>query len=443
MELNIEKPANKNTNIASIANFASLEFNPMFDNNIYENLPDTLREYCEKFGEGSRERDIFLLSAITVLSGCFSNTKGQYGNNEFFPNLFSFIVAPPASGKGVMKYAKQLGEQIHLDKLMKAQEKKNEFALLGEQKLPELFFMPGNSSSAAVMGHMNASKGCGVICETEADTVANAFKNDWGSYSDMLRKAFANESISSSRKKNNEHLDVQQPKLALSITGTPNQVSSLIHSADDGLFSRFMFYSFYERQAWKNVSPSQNNNLCNYFHDASFKIKAYKEHLDNYFTEVSLSDEQWDTFNSFFDSLNQENEEANKYGTIFRLGTIAFKIIMVLTSLRKAETQVTDEKTECYTQDLEISLSIVECLLTHSNSVAQTLPKQVARNNANFRLQRFFDEFPEDTELERKECIAIGEKIGFKTRSIDNYLKQLVTGKQLIYSDYGFYRKAS
>ena len=443
MEILINTKAPIQTNIASFANFASLEFNPMFDNIIYENLPDTLREYCEKFGEGTRERDIFLLSSITVLSGCFSNTKGQYGNNEFFPNLFSFIVAPPASGKGVMKYAKQLGEQINLDKLMKAKEKNNELVLLGGQKLPEVFFMPGNSSSAAVMGHMNASKGCGVICETEADTVANAFKNDWGSYSDMLRKAFANEPISSSRKKNNEHLDVQQPKLAVSITGTPNQVSSLIHSADDGLFSRFMFYSFFERQAWKNVSPSQNDNLCKYFHEASFKIRAYKEHLDNYFTEVRLTEEQWHTLNCFFESLVKENEGSNEYGTIFRLGTIAFKIVMVLTALRKAETNSTDKELFCQIQDLDISLSIVECLLTHSNSVAQTLPKQVARNNANFRLQRFFEEFPEDTELERKECIEIGEKLGFKTRSIDGYLKQLVTGKQLIYSDYGFYRKAS
>ena len=32
---------------------------------------------------------------------------------KYSPNLFSIIIAPPASGKGVMKYSKQLGDCYH------------------------------------------------------------------------------------------------------------------------------------------------------------------------------------------------------------------------------------------------------------------------------------------------------------------------------------------
>ena len=55
------------------------------------------------------ERDVFFTSALSVISGGLHNVSGLYANDKVFPNLFSIIIAPPASGKGVMKYSRQLG----------------------------------------------------------------------------------------------------------------------------------------------------------------------------------------------------------------------------------------------------------------------------------------------------------------------------------------------
>ena len=70
--------------------------------------------------------------------------------------------------------------------------------------------------------HLEFNEGSGCICESEADTITNALKQEWGGFNDVLRKAFHNETILSSRRAYFEYTKIEAPKLSLSITGTPN-----------------------------------------------------------------------------------------------------------------------------------------------------------------------------------------------------------------------------
>jgi len=63
--------------------------------------------------ETKRERDIFLTGALVILSGSLLKVEGLYDRNRQFPNLFGFIIAPAASGKGALRYAKILGDALH------------------------------------------------------------------------------------------------------------------------------------------------------------------------------------------------------------------------------------------------------------------------------------------------------------------------------------------
>ena len=54
---------------------------PMIPEEVYENLPPTLKESCEVFS--GRERDVYLTSALSIISGGLSNIKGS--------NFFDFI----------------------------------------------------------------------------------------------------------------------------------------------------------------------------------------------------------------------------------------------------------------------------------------------------------------------------------------------------------------
>ncbi|GAA4054416.1 hypothetical protein GCM10022409_46850 [Hymenobacter glaciei] len=49
-----------------------------------------------------------LLGTLAVLSGCFPAVGGTYNKRRFGLNLFAFIIAPAASGKGTLAWARRL-----------------------------------------------------------------------------------------------------------------------------------------------------------------------------------------------------------------------------------------------------------------------------------------------------------------------------------------------
>ena len=50
---------------------------------------------------------------MAILSGCLPNVSGVYSGSVVYPSLFSFILAPAASGKGALKFAKALADKYH------------------------------------------------------------------------------------------------------------------------------------------------------------------------------------------------------------------------------------------------------------------------------------------------------------------------------------------
>src|ERR1019366_6659190 len=157
-------------------------------------------------------RDIIAISLLLILSGCYPKIYGTYMGKKVWPNLYGIIGGPPASGKSAMLLAKSIGDKIHAELEKGGKENRAEYrAKLAEwnenQIGPEpekpklkLFFLPGNSSAAGMLQLLSANDGRGVIVETEVDTMVLMFGQKFGDYSDILRKAFHHEHISSFRK---------------------------------------------------------------------------------------------------------------------------------------------------------------------------------------------------------------------------------------------------
>ena len=178
--------------------------------------------------------------------------------------MYSLIVAPAASGKGALKNAKRLAGNYHDQVLKESKEemKKYEAELLEYNHIkrkwkpgspiieppvkPEfkIVFIPADSSQARMVEHLRNNGGRGIICETEADIMSGAKKQDWGDYSPILRSGFHHEKYTYSRKGNDEYIEIEEPCIALALSGTPGQVPKLIYSVEDGLFSRILFYAF-------------------------------------------------------------------------------------------------------------------------------------------------------------------------------------------------------
>lgn len=436
---------------------------PTIPDSVYDNLPKILKDGADVF-KSQREKDVFLTGALTILSGCIPNVSGVYGGRTVYPQLFAFILAPAASGKGVLQSAKELADKYHSATLETSVEQKKEYDFKiaeyrraqrykkkddDEDEVPEepsfkVVYIPANASNSSLIQHLQKNDGRGIICETEADTMGQAFKNDWGSYSDLLRKAFHHEKISISRKTNNEYFEINNPQLAVALSGTPQQVFNIISSAEDGLFSRFLFYIFKTDSIWIDPSPYGNHtNLTDHFAKLSITVYEMFLFLDDAPTAISLSQEQWIKFNLTFNKYLQDisafvSEDAQ--GVVKRLGLILYRFCMVFTALRKYEKLELTKDIECLDEDFESALTLVEVYLQHSIIMFTNLPKQEEQGpfKSGANKKKFFDALP--NRFSRKEAVALAMNFDIAERTVASLLKNCL-GSYLLQPAYGIYEK--
>lgn len=441
-----------------------LKNTPLIPQSVYDNLPPILYESCRVFKE-PRERDTFLTGALAILSGCLPNVTGLYHGKEVFPNLFTFILAPAASGKGALTFSKALADRYHKTVLARSYDEQKEYEeklaaykmlkaknkLEPDQEMPiapkfKVVYIPANTSNAKVIQHLDWNDGKGIICETEADTLGYTFKNEWGSFSDMLRKAFHHEKVSKSIKSDNEYKEVNNPQLSIAITGTPKQIYNIIPSAEDGLFSRFIFYVFKTESVWLDPSPKGNPvNLTEFFDKQGVIVEKMVEYFENDSMVLHLTDEQWESFNDVFSSYLSQisilvSDEAQS--VVKRLGLIFYRFCMILTAIRKFVTQEHAVDVYCLDEDYNSAKELISTYIQHSITMFNNLPKQEGASEfkKGNNKKHFLDDLP--NKFQRKEAIEIGKKYEMSERSIDSFLKSCI-GKYLVQPKTGFYEKIS
>lgn len=441
-----------------------LKITPTIPLKAIELMPDLLKEGARAFESNARKRDVFLTSALCIISGCLENVEGIYDQERLYPHLFSFIIAPAASGKGVLKNAKRLGDKIHerlVESSKKAKEQhENELieykAQLSKRKkddpIPEkpkeptfkLLFIPADCSQAMMMQILQDNDGKGIICETEADAMSGANKQDWGNYSHIMRAAFHHEKISAARKTNRELLEIKHPQLAVALSGTPAQVPKLIASAEDGLFSRFIFYAFKNEIVWRDPSPKPGGIVYNdHFEKLSQNVITLVDFLSQYPTEVFLTKEQWSIVNQiYYDKLKDvvifTGEDAAS--VVYRLGVILFRICMIFTALRKFENGDCTKNITCTDDDFQAALMFSDVYLEHSLLMFNNLEEQ--KESKSYKMpnnkKQLFEQLPK--EFQRKEAVSIGKKLGLSERSVDEFLNNSIS-TLLEKPKTGFYRK--
>ena len=405
---------------------------------IYQNLPEFVRTLTAPYLE--RERDIVLLSSLGVLSACLPNVYGVYNSENYTPHFYLLIIAPPASGKGVMGKSKKLIDKIH-QQIKQASEIHIAECKEGQKvtknktsKCPELEvkLAPGNVSSSKIYKHIQNSPFGLLIFETEADTISTMLKQDWGNFSDVLRKAFHHETISISRDIDDKYFEIEAPKLSLVISGTPSQVAPLINSKENGLFSRFLFYYFNEPSFWKDVSPEgesmDTNLLFSKGGDEILSLHNKLMQLENEI-EVCLTKEQWGKLNVQLGLAYKSLVEINKTDvlpTIKRNGVILFRICMILTLIRNKDNIDNCVRLYCEDADFNAAMTIVKNAINHSIVVANLLgdidldPKKELNMRESIFLAKLSINF------NKQNAIEIGKTMNIPSRSIDYILAKLL-----------------
>lgn len=419
---------------------ATIFSTPQLPPEIYSNLPEILQESADLF-QDSLEKDVFLIGAIAVLSGCLPNIQGIYFDEPCTAHLFAFITAPAGSGKGKMKWSKYFGQAIHdhmteqsrneraafeseLERYNNLTKTQRQGVERPEQPPRKMFFIPANSSSSAFIQALSDNNFSGVIFETEADTLADTFKQEWGNFSDVLRKAFHHESTSMFRRKDNEFIEIRDPHIAIALSGTPKQVHNMMPDVENGLFSRFLYYAFEDNSEFKNPFVSHRPvNYTDFFLEKSGIIFDLYQQLNNLREPISfqLTEEQGQQFTEQFKVMLSRNKlllgrdfDAN----IKRLGLITFRVAMILSALRIPEEGELPNPMICSNLDFQTAMIVATTLEKHAVAVFQNLPN----NDLKGAKLKFFEKLP--PQFDRQGYLKVAEELGIHPKTAEKYIGQ-------------------
>ena len=443
---------------------------PTFSQSIRNNLPIIMQRIVEN-SVSDVDADILILGSLTVFSACIPKVYGMYDGREVFANLFLFVTARASAGKGRLSLCRHLAAPMHKalrdryeDLFEDYQTKQAAYVVNRKNTLdtppkepPFLtLFVPANSTSTVVYQILAQNDGVGLLFETEGDTLANAFKSDLGNYSDGFRKAFHHEVISYLRKKDHEFVELVKPKFSAVLSGTPQQILNLIPDAENGLFSRFIFYVMPTEIVWHDMFASSDGiSADEKFERIGRDFCASLKKLPNGPIQFTLSRAQRVQFNDFFSA--SQSRYAQMFGeeivaSVRRLGLIMFRFAMILTVLRQleeapAKRRKSEKNLVCSDIDYDSALAMIQVLLQHSAAVFQTLPRKSdtaaalkgRRQLSDAVRQKFLAALP-DT-FDRPTYLKTAASLNIIERTAERYISDLCKSGQLAHPANGQYQK--
>ncbi len=438
---------------------------PTFSNQTKGKLPTILEEVARN-ANSEQDADLLILGSIVALSACLPNVWGIYGDRQVYPNLYLFVAAPASAGKGRLTLCRRLVQPIHkqfkaaydeqMTRYRKARtdyerRKKRDPTLdPPEEPTRRTLIIPANSSATRVYQILSENGGGGLMFETEGDTLANVFASDYGNYSDGFRKAFHHEPISYTRRKDKEYVELLQPRLSAVLSGTPRQIASLIPDAENGLFSRFIFYCVDFRLEWLNVFEQHGgkNTLDEVFDDIGGRVLSLYRSLQTCSgIRFCFTAEEKRDFNDHY--ARSQLEYYRIFGddiiaSVRRLGLITYRIAMILSVLRMSGESEFPTVLYCHDEDYRTAMTISRVLLRHTARVYRELSShelyrpasEGSRRRANL-LGKLPDEFG------TAEALEASSNLGVSPKSMERYLKQWRDSGLIERTSHGHYRKTS
>ena len=435
-----------------------------------------------KAGGNMIQHDIMLLGALTALGACMSRyVRCLYGGKYHHPSLQCFVVAPSASGKGILSYIRLLVEPIH-DEIrtevatqMKAYKKeKAAYDAMGKERskmeapqMPpnRMFLISGNNTGTGILQNIMDSDGTGLICEAEADTLSTAIGSDHGHWSDTLRKAFDHDRLSYNRRTDQEYREVKKSYLSVLISGTPSQVQTFIPTAEDGSYSRQLYYYMCGISKW--ISQFMDNEI-DWEEIFTAMGLEWKEKLSVIKTHgihtLQLTDEQKEEIDTVFSDLFERSSVANgreMYSFVARLAVNLCRIMSEVAVLRALESphpyDFKTSSTSPFTPDKEIPadnckdgiitrwdvsisqedfhavLSLTEALYCHATHILSFLPSTEVSHRCNADRDYLFQKL--GNEFTRTQLLEEAVAMGIKENTALTWLKRLTKYGKLVSVD--------
>ena len=403
--------------------------------------PNQLPSFIERaisVAPAGETRDMLLLSVLTNCGYAVPAMRMLHGrpHHTYCPELLTMIVAPAASGKGIMNYGRLLLQAI-------------------EGKNGKQVYIPANSSASALMKMMDEYDGRGIVFATEMDTLTQTLRAAYGQFGDIVRCIFEHETVSQLRRQNNEFIEIRYPRIAMLLSGTPNQVAPLLRNRENGLMSRFGCYVVNSRmefddQVWDTDTEGNTpreailyDRLATELGDRYLWMEEAGHACYFYFTDAQLKTIKR-MFRSEFDTYSQE------FGELFdaslkRMPVIMKRIGMILTGLRLDMTKPLPERVVCSEEDFQTILLIGHKLLMHAAMVFQMMPElkstPMGEIGGNMLQKQFFQMLP--TDFTKQDAIEQAKVLGVSVKTMNNWLTKYTQSNDILHIAHGFYQKNS
>ena len=383
-------------------------------------------------------RDMLLLSVLTNSAYALPAMRMYHGfpHHVYGPELMTMVLAPAASGKGIMNFGKKLLQAL-------------------EDEHGEFIYLPANSSSAALMSYLKMLKGRGIMMATEIDTLTKALDSPTGGFSDTLRCMFEHETISKLRKNQEELIEIPDPHFSVLISGTFNQLKPLIKSRENGLMSRFASYVVKQTQdfddrvwldAEEDAVPQEvvlYEQLAKEISQRYAWMKKSKHACYFYLTDAQRKSITR-MFRGMYDTLRPAF--GNEFDSILkRMPVIMKRIGMILTGFRLDLNEPLPERVVCSEDDFQTMLLIGHKLLLHSAMMYQMLPqsKDATPGEIGQSLiqKQFFQMLP--TDFTKQDAIRQAEVLGVPLKTMEVWLSKSIQISNIERIAHGLYKKVS
>jgi hypothetical protein len=423
----------------------------------------------------------------------------SYGNRRIHPCLQVFLIAPPASGKGAMGWARSLAKPIHDERLRKYEQdcaiyrnEKQKWDALGKDRAnqpePErpkrkLFFISGDNTGTGIQENLIDQDGIGMISESEASILSAAISSDYGNWSHTLRKAFDHDGLSYNRRTNYEHRECNRLLLSVLISGTPGQVRPLIPSAENGLFSRELFYFMPPITQWVSQFRVDSREYSALFERWGERWKRVLDALRKQVSqmELVLNEAQQQAFDTRLAQLFQHGGALFGYAmrsAVARMAINLLRIMSVVATVRALDSLLTTEDEASLSasledvtgtllslpgislpsdihaenkqdgvvtsfeihpteDDFEAVMALAEPFYRHAAHALAQLPEEKREAREPSKQQRFVSALP--MRFTRKEALMAAATLDWGEKTCDTYLRRLLDKGVLQRSEQGEY----
>ncbi len=322
--------------------------NTHLPDSLYRQLPYPLNDCCMGI-KNIHERNLFLLSALTITSGMLPHVQGKYANELVAPHLYLFVRDRHGINNGTILLAKSLAKV--LDKRT---------------------FIPLTTTKHQLLKRLCEHKGQGIIYETDGETLSRVVKRHRTTLTNLLSKAYRHESVSyTGNDYDTTESTIEDPRLAVLLSGNLKQLMQLIPNAEHELFSRFCYFITEETKDFQDPFAAEYDDYERLFSTAADHYTELYNTLNGYDGTIhfKLSTEQQQRFTTMMVALKDiatDFQGTQIHGTVDRMGITCYRIAMILTTLRAFNNNQLGDTITCTDEDFN-HIQALGTLLLHYN----------------------------------------------------------------------------